>query len=482
MKEHRNGASWLLFILLSLTILGGAWLYTNWQSSRKVLPPGLTLNAVPMGGMTREQAVDAIALAYTAPITVYYANEVIILLPEMVELSLDVAATERNLDEALLAQSHIQNFVDYVLAQLLNHEPEMLDVRAIANYSRERVDAFLARVAQKHDHPPQNPVPLPDAGTFRPARMGTSLDISASRPLLIKAILAATLETRAVVLLVDTEPAPEAAINLLQDALQARLNDFSGAAGLFIKHMGGGMELCLNCDVAFSGLSTLKIALLVEVYRLSEAGPDATMLHTIRTMLSEEGYAATNTLLTQLGAGDAMRGASQVTELLRTLGLQSTFLAAPYDPPAGSLAPDIITPANSRLDIITNPDPFVQTTPVEIALLLEGVYQCAHGGGFLRVLYPHALTPAECEDMLNVLGENDHHPLLQATMPASAQMAHQHGWDDASHAEVALVSGPAGNFIITLFIYQPEWTTWEESEPLFATIGSLSYRFFNGDE
>lgn len=489
MREQRHsGLSWLLFIILSILILGGAWLYTNWQSSRKVLPPGLTINTVPMGGMTREQAIDAIALAYTVPITVYYGNKVTILLPEMVELTLDQTTTENNLDAVLQEQANVQNFVDYALDQFLNRAPLTFEVYAIVNYSRVRVDAFLERMVQKYDHPPQKAVALPEAGTFRPARRGTKLDIAASRPLLIAAILSAVAETRAVDLVIATEPALESSIDLLREALLATLSDFSGVAGVFVKHLDGGGELCLNCDVAFSGLSTLKIAIVIELYRILNTAPDAQTTNLIGAALIESDNTAANALLTQIGAGDSARGIMQVTELLHNLDLRNTFLAAPYAtleghaPPAESSPLAIITPANSRADVATDPNPYIQTTPVEIALLLEGVYQCTQGGGFLRLLYPRAITPAECQDILKVLAENDTRALLREAMPDTARVAHQHGWEGATHADVALVYGPVGDFVITLFLYQPEWLTWEENAPTFAAIGSLSYRFFNGDE
>ncbi len=481
MRQGRYRVAWLIFILLTVIILGGAWAYTNWQSSQTMLPPGLTINGQPMGGMTREQALNAIALAYTRPITVYYAGKLTpLLLPEMVELSLDEEATAQNLDKALTARTGAQGLITYMLDRILNNEPEAQEVTAVVNYSRERVDAFLARTAQKYDHPPQNPVLLPEAGTFRPSLDGTMLDVQASLPLLIKAILAAAPQDREVHLVVDVEPAPEAAITILQQALDAALSDFTGVAGVFAKDLRRGQEFCYNCDVAFSGVGALKIAIAVSLYATLDAAPDANTAARIDTLFAESDNATANLLLAQIGAGDAYSGALRVTDLLWGLGLRNTFIAAPYDLPGVTIPPDIA--AISNADNRANPSPVLQAVPIEMGLLMEGLYYGAKGGGFLRAVYPQKITAGECQAILTSMERNPVNPLLSAGMPTGVRVAHKHGWSDKTHADVSLVYGSQTDFVLIAYLYQPEWLVWDESTPTFATIGQLVYRFFNGEE
>lgn len=481
MRQTRYRVAWLIFILLTVIILSGAWAYTNWQSSRTMLPPGLTINGQPMGGMTREQALNAIALAYTRPITVYYAGKLTpLLLPEMLELSLDAEATAQNLDRALAARANAQGFITYLLDQIARNEPEAQEVAAVVNYSRERVDAFLARTAQKYDHPPQNPVLLPEAGTFRPALDGTTLDIQASLPLLIKAILAAAPQEREVHLVVDIEPAPEASIAILQQALDAALRDFGGIAGIFAKDLRRGQEFCYDCDLAFSGVGGLKIAIAVSLYAALDTAPDANTTARIATLFAESDNAMANALLAQIGAGDAYSGALRVTDLLWGLGLRNTFIAAPYDLPGATIPPDIAAIANAGSS--THPNPALQTTPLDMGLLMEGLYYGAKNGGFLRAVYPQKITVEECQAMLTSLERNAVNALLVAGMPAGARAAHKHGWSDKTHADIALVYGPQTDFVLVAYLYQPEWLVWDESVPTFATIGQLVYRFYNGEE
>ncbi|MFN2286691.1 MAG: serine hydrolase [Anaerolineae bacterium] len=483
MRQRRYRIAWLLFILLTVLILGSAWLYTNWRSSQTMLPPGLIINGLPMGGMTREQALEAIDQAYTRPITVYYASKLTpLLLPEMVELSVDLETTTQNLDAVLGTRGSIQGFITYLADRLLQREPETQEVVAVVNYSRERVDAFLARTAQKYDQPPQKPVLLSEAGTFRPPQDGTTLDIDASLPPLIKAILAAAPQDREVHLVVDIEPAPEASSDILREALNAALADFTGVAGIFAKDLRRGREFCYNCDVAFSGAGTLKIAIALETYATLDAAPNTEMTRQLNTLFAEGDNTAANQLITQIGSGDAYSGALRVTDMLWGLGLQNTFIAVPYDVSETSIPPEIADLATSRTALNTDPDPARQTTPIDMGLLMEGLYYGAQDGGFLRAVYPQKITAAECQDILTGLTQYTINPLLAAGMPVGTRVAHKHGWAGAAHADVALVYGPQADFVLTAFLYQPAWLVWDESAPTFATIGQLVYRFYNGDE
>lgn len=482
-RRRRTGCSFLILLLASLLILSGAWLYTTWRSGEAVLPPNLRINGQSMGGMTRQQALNAIEMVYTVPVSVTYNGEPIPpLLPEIIELRVDMAATSENLDEAIANEAGGQAFVRYVIDQALQREPEVIDVNAVVLYSRERVNAFLERTAQKYDHPPLEAVALPEAATFRPPLEGTTLDIEASLPLLIDAILAADPAERHVALVVETEPPPDVSTEVLVQALNASLSDFGGVAGIFAKGLKTGLEVCINCDVAFAGLSTMKIPIGLETYRIHETPLAAETASLLTQMLTESDNAAANRLLAKIGTGDPYTGVLRVTDFVGSLGLQSTYLAAPYDLRADVPAPNVATPANVRTDIATNPDPYIQTTPLEIGMLLESIYHCARGGGCLRALYPREITPAKCQDLLALMERNEIEPLAGQGMPPGTRIAHKHGWRGDTHADVSIVYGPKADFVLAIFLYQPEWLVWEESVPTFAEIGQLTYRFFNGTD
>ncbi len=482
-RESSSGSGWIfIFLLITLFILSGAWFYTTWRSSQNVLPAGLTINDQPMGGMTRAQALNAIEQVYTSPISVTYAGvSVPPLLPEMIELHVDMEATQQNLDNVMAQEATAEAFLQDILNRLLQREPQTYDVKAVVLYSRERVNRYLERTARKYDHPPQQPVALPEAGTFRPARDGTTLDIDASLPLLIEAILAANPTQRQVDLIVEIDPAPPASTDLLEQALTQSLEGFNGVPGIFAKDLRTGQELCLNCKVAFAGLSTLKLGIALDYYHVHESPLDAEQTALINAMMTQSDNAAANQVLAAIDAGDPLSGALHVTDFLNALGFENTFLAAPYDLKEGIDPPGIVTPSNSRTDLNTEPDDYLQTTPLEMGLLMESIYQCVQNGGMLRIQYPHELPPSECQELLTWAERNEIHSLLGEGIPEGTRIAHKHGWRGDTHADISLIYGPKSDFIVAAFLYQPDWLAWEDSVPTFATIGSLTYRFFNGD-
>jgi beta-lactamase class A len=482
-RESSGGPGWiLLFLLLTLFVLGGAWFYTTWQSSQNVLPAGLMINEQPMGGMTREQALNAIEQVYTSPISVTYAGiSVPPLLPEMIELHVDMEATQENLDSVLIQEATAEAFLQDILNRLLQREPQTYDVKAVVLYSRDRVNRYLERTARKYDHPPQEPVALPEAGTFRPARDGTTLDVEASLPILIDAILAADPTQRQVDLIVEIEPAPAASTDLLKQALTQSLEGFNGIAGIFAKDLRTGQEMCLNCKVAFAGLSTLKLGIGLDYYHVYESPLNAEQSALINAMMTQSDNAAANQVLAAIHAGSPLSGALHVTGFLNSLGFDNTFLAAPYDLKEGIDPPGFVTPANSRTDLNTEPDAYLQTTPLEMGLLMESIYQCVQGGGMLRIQYPRELPPSECQELLTWAERNEIRSLLGEGMPEGTRIAHKHGWRGDTHGDVSLIYGPKSDFVVAAFVYQPDWLAWEDSVPTFATIGSLTYRFFNGE-
>jgi len=139
----------------------------------------------------------------------------------------------------------------------------------------------------------------------------------------------------------------------------------------------------------------------------------------------------------------------------------------------------IITPANSGTDTTTEHDSYMQTTPLDIGLLLEMIYQCSHGGGALMAAYPGAFTVEECNQMIEWMSMNHVDSFTETGVPAGTRVAHKHGFTGDTHADAALVFSPGGDFVLVVFLYRPQWLEWEESAPLIANIATATYNYFN---
>ena len=470
----RRRSRWGLFILIMAGVLLALliWQFITYQTSLKTLPAGITVAGLDVEGMTVDQALEALAATYAQPVQLSYQGQTLALTPESVALSFDVEGTRQAIEEGIAGRKSLDGFVTFLLRQ----SPQPVDLPPLVTYSPDRLDGFLNRVAQQYDRPPQPPVPLPDALTFRAGQPGYEIDREAARQQIAAALLSAV--DRQVDLPVNVKEAPPLEMEQLQAMLDSLLADFDGIPSVFVKDLQTGEELEINPGVAYAGLSIVKIAVMVETYRTldRELNIEETRLLT-ETMTLSGNFTANLLLRDVIGNGDGYQGVENLTNSMHYLGLINTFMATPYDEEV--IPPTIVTPANSRTDLNTRPDPYMQTTAQDMGLLLEMIYQCSKGGGALMVAYPGAFTTGECQDMLDVMSQNKINSLVETGIPPDTAVAHKHGWIGDTHGDAAIVFSPGGDFVLVVFLYHPQWLEWDVSNPLVGRIATATYNYFN---
>ncbi len=471
--RRKSGCIVWFVIIAAVAALFLTWQYIDYRLASRTLPGGMTMASLSVEGITREKALNDLEVAFATPVEVMYLEQQLFLSPDNVELHYSAKETAANLDAALAEQRGLDGFI----AHVLRHQPDSVEIPVAVSYSSERLDGFLLRIANQYDHPPKAAVPLPANRTFRSAQRGCLLDIGASRARLADVLVSAA--DRRVELIVQTEKAPPMDVDLLEQLIQSLLDDHEDLiAGVFVKDLQGGGELEINAEVAYAGLSVLKIAVLGETYRVLEQIPDVETTNLLSGTMRQSNNVAANLLLRDvIGDGDGYQGVESLTTSMNRLGLVNTFMAAPYD--AEEPASIIVTPANSRTDITTEPDVSIQTTPLDVGLLLEMIYQCSHDGGALMVAYPGAFTAGECDQMIEWMSSNHIDSLIEAGVPVETKVAHKEGLTFDTHADAALVFSPGGDFVLVVFLYRPHWLDWEESAPLIADIANATYNYFN---
>jgi hypothetical protein len=195
------------------------------------------------------------------------------------------------------------------------------------------------------------------------------------------------------------------------------------------------------------------------------------------TLGALEGNQSANQLLELIGDGDAQAGVAVLGGSLKTLGLRSTFMAAPYgEAPAGGGR--IATPANSRTDLNTDPDPYMQTTPRDMGLMLEMLVECSQGGGPLLAAYAGQLSAAECGQALAYMALNDVHDLVTKIVPPGTRMAHRHAYSAETHADNAAIWGPAGPYVLTVYLYAPRWLQLDVSAKTMQDISQAVWNYY----
>ena len=473
MRRRTGYLGWLI-IIAAVVVLFLAWQYFSFRLAGRTLPAGMTMAGLPVEGMTREQALNALEVAFSTPVEVVCQEQHLTLTPDTVGLRYDAEETAAHLDAALSARGGPDGFI----AHVLRRQPGPVDVPVAVSYSTQQIDGFLVRIAKQYNRPAQEPVPLSDSLTFRPGQPGYELDIDASRARLASVLVSAT--DQQVELVGRAREAPALDMDVLDQLLQSLLGEYEGLIpGIFIKDLETGNELEINAEVAFAGLSVLKIAILEEAYRALDLplDPETTDWLSDTMGITSSNFKANLLLRDVIGNGDGYQGAENLTLSMNYLGLVNTFVATPYDEDVDP--PTIVTPANSRTDINTEPDASMQTTPLDIGLLLDMIYQCSQGGGTLLVAYPNDLTAEECSQMIEWMSTNQIDSLTEAGVPVGTKVAHKHGFTGDTHADAALVFSSGGDFVLVVFLYRPEWLEWEESAPLIADIATLTYNYFN---
>lgn len=252
---------------------------------------------------------------------------------------------------------------------------------------------------------------------------------------------------------------------------------------LFVMDLQTGEAFSVGSDIAFSGTSVNKIAILARLYASLEDPPNGELATDIaNTMICSEN-AATNRLLSLIGNGDEFLGAEEVTRFLNVLGFTHSFITYPYlvdparPPTPNRPIPIPITGANQSK---ANPDLSNQLTVDEMGWLLASIYECAYGdGGPLLQTFPGSYEARECRQMLHVMSNNNVDALLKAGVPAETRVAHKHGWIPDTHSNAAIFFTPGGNYIIVIMMFQPTWLDYGESLPVIAEISRMVYNFYN---
>jgi hypothetical protein len=271
-------------------------------------------------------------------------------------------------------------------------------------------------------------------------------------------------------------------IGYLAAAIEAALADFDGLSSYVVIDLVRGNRLDHNADLAISGMSLLKVPIVVQTYRHLSTSPDLEQTKLITQTVSMSSNYSANLLMEMMaGTRNTYTAVTTFTHQMRQLGLYNTFITVPFDSdPQPEQLTTYLTPANQRPGPSARPDPYRQTTVGDLTTLLAWVYQCAQSdSGPLRQHYPDELSQAECAEILDVMQLNELSNLLTEGLPPGTPISHKVGWIGTTHGDIAIVYGPVQDYLIGLVLYGDTWLEWDRSAPLFETISRLTYRHFN---
>lgn len=450
------------------------------------MPAGLTLGGVPVGGLTEQQALEQLVLVYNSPVELQYGDELILLEPAAVNFQVDANLMLPEANQFRTNEGFWQSFWDFLWLK----PSRVNDVPLRAAYSRERLHAILEDIAVRYDRPGSAPRADPDTLGFVPGEPGHALEREEALAAIDETLRSPT--NRTVVLPLSEQTAIRPSFDTLADLIRtdADLFQFSGVLSLYLTDLTTGRELVQNLSngqpvegpIAYSGMSTIKIPIMVSFFAHNSG--DLTAEHTLllTRSMDESQNAATDQLLRIIGAGDGYNGTRQMTADMQRLGLQNTYISGLLDTFGAVLFP-IPTLANSRTDIVLNPDPYNQTTAEDMGTLMVMIYQCSLGGGALMAAFAGQFTPDECRMMIDIMTDNQIGPIFIAGgSTPDGVVAHKHGWDAlplTNVADAALVFTPAANYSLTIFLHSSEGMLYENANRLLISLSRAVYNYFN---
>jgi beta-lactamase class A len=478
---------WVAIALLFTAVVLLVFQLVRYSRLRSSFPPGTLIAEIPVGGLDPQQAADRLISAYNLPLTMYYGDSSIQVRPSSLGFELDLTSMITAADVQRTQQPFWTSFWDY----LWNRLPSPITIPLSAKISKERLNQYLVEeIAPRYDQPASQAIPVPGSVVFQPGLPGKTLNIDRTAGLISDALRSPS--TRTVNLSYESVNSSRPGFNNLETLLRQiiDLSGFDGVAEVFIQDLQTGKDLHfayrqgeeLPVDISFTAASSIKIPVLISTFRRLKDPAPAEVTKEIEGMIERSDNTSTDSLMQSF---DRNLGPLVVSDDMKSLGLENTFISG-YFYPGAPLLKDIRTKANTRTDINTNPDRYNQTTPFEIGILLEDIYQCArNGGSALTAVFDGDITQHECQLMIDYLSKNKNGVLLQAGLPDGAHFAHKHGWitesDGLMHtiSDSGIVFSPGGDYTITVFLNHPDQIIFDPINLMVAQLSNAVYNYFN---
>jgi beta-lactamase class A len=471
-----------LFFIFSAVILTTLQL-VSYSRVRTNFPEGMIIANIPVGGLDRQRAAERLLKAYSVPIEIHYNGAVIQIKPSSIGFELDLDNMLASADLQRVNQPFWVGFWD----NLWNRPLPLSQVPLRLTFSEERLRLFL------NDQPPSPALPIPGSANFTPGQPGINLDIDRAVSLIADSLRSPT--SRVVNLSYSQTDVPRPVFQNLEILLKQiiDLSQFNGIVELYLAGLQteqtihfayqAGILQHIPVNIAFSGWSTIKIPVMVSSFIHMKDPPPADAIKLMELSIERSDNDSTDKLASTVI--DTNLAPLIVSEDMQTLGLVNTFWGGFFQPGA-PLLKRFDTPANQRTDIDTGPDPYDQTTPADLGMLLEDIYQCAqNGGGTFGAAFPKELTQKKCQDMIAFLGRNDIPVLIQAGVPAGTHVAHKHGWanefDGLIHTmgDAGIVYTPGGNYVLVIFVHNKDQVVFDPANQMVAELSRAVYNYFN---
>jgi beta-lactamase class A len=491
----------ILPILSAFMVLGAMIVFAlelaRFAQTRDRLPTDITVAGVPVTGLRSSEAVSTWENVYSQPIMIDYQGSPILLNPADIGFRTNSELMMADLTSKVAGTNNYwMDFWNYLWRRPTNP----VDVPLIADYQEAKLRNFLQDVAARYEQRASGARFDVKGLTFDAGSNGERIDVEASIQVINDALRRPT--NREVKLVMQGEGAKAADMSTLKQAIldyftaKGFLPDGQTTLGsVVVIDLQSGHEININPDIAYGAFSTIKIPIMLNIFRKLTFAPDRDTKWLMGASILCSSNSASNYLMQLSGAGNNARdqlanGLSQVTNTVEVLGAKNTFISAPlyvgakdyeFSVPAPTTAP------NPQFN--AKPDPYSQTTAEDMAALLHEIYDCSEYGSGLIAAFPDNYTQSECKEMIELLSGNLIGRMIELGVPPGTRVAHKNGWGPVNggynSSDAGIVYTPGGNYILSMYMWEElksgqeigSLLPWEVMEG----ISRIVYNYFNPD-
>lgn len=471
----------------------------RFAQGRDLIQTDISVAGVPVTGLRLNEAAGRWEKVFQLPVELDYGEYPILLNPADIGFRPNSDLMLADLQSKITGTNNYwADFWNY----LWRRPTSPVEVPLIANYQDAKLREVLQDISDRYEQDTNTARFSLDTMTFGAGAARLRLDIDTSLKLVDDALRRPT--NRKVKLAMKGEGASGPDMQTLKQAILDYLNavgvvpdGHAYLASIGVIDLQTGREMWINPNVAYSAMSTIKIPVMLNIFRKLNFDPDDDTKWLMGASILCSSNSASNYLIQLSGTGATPKdqlasGLQQVINTAATLGATNTYISAPlyvgdknyqFSIPAPQTSPDKTYDAKA--------DTFSQTTAQDMAALMQNLYMCSEYGSGLIAAIPDAYTKNECKEMVELLSGNVIGRLIELGVPPGTRIAHKNGWGGtqaggANVSDVGIVYTPGGNYILSAYFWEAKANQdgigtlkpWEAIEG----VSRIVYNFFNADQ
>ncbi len=446
------------------------------------------IGSLPVGGFSPEEAKQRLKEIYEMPISLQVGESLIQVSNEDAGISFDWDEMLHPVIKICQDQHNLSSFWGYLWNRETDEFPQ---IPLKADIDRKKLTDFINHeLKPRYQSPASSAYAITGTTQFAAGVAGKLLDDEGFADRIFAAFQ--SIDQRKVIVETKPQSAQPPSLEQIEYLLKANIRDFEfpGIVEIYLEDLSTRRTIQLTMmagetvepGIAYTAASTMKIPIMVSTLWREDLPLEENVSGWLNYMIVLSENDPADRLMERI---DPISGPLLVTSDLQAFGLKNSFISGFFYLGAPLLSLNS-TPANTRLDINTNPDLYNQTTAVDIGTLLAGLYDCAKNGkGILVQESAGKITSEKCQLMIDILARNQIGALVEAGLPEGTRIAHKHGWSEEDDgllhtvSDVVIAFGPEKDFVFTIFVYSPQQLLFDDANYLIARLAQTAFNGLN---